>query len=161
MAYTIDDQKVGWQAIADTDTVQRHALGTIVRANDPVYGYGEFIYLKGVSSTVVGSFVTYNYDDWTTTLLVANAIGPVAIAMSINNAATNYGWYQITGKALAKAAVVANDGKVYIDTVPGWCDDAAVAGDKVHNAKWASASTAAGNIAEVEIARPFCTDEST
>ncbi len=44
---------------------------------------------------------------------------------------------------------------------PQTCDDAVVAGDKVHNAKWASAEDTATNLAEVEIARPFCTDEST
>lgn len=136
-------------------------LGMIVVADDPTYGAGEFICLKGVASTAVGTWVTYNLDDSTTTLLTANAIGPVAVAMSANTAATTFGWYQISGKAIAKAADVADNGKVYIDTMPGRCDDAVVAGDKVFNAKWASAEDTATGLAEVEIERPWTTDEST
>jgi hypothetical protein len=161
MAYLITSGVVGAQPIATTDTVQNHPLGKIVTAKDPTYGEGEFIYLKGASSTAVGSWVTYNMDDGTTTLIAPNAIGPVAVSMSANSASTSYGWYQIQGKAIASAADVADNAKVYIDTAAGRCDDAVVAGDKVHNAKWASAEDTATNLAEVEIARPFCTDEST
>src|SRR6478752_3435722 len=74
-------------------------LGDIIRAFDPVYGGGEFIYLKGAASTVLGSWVTYNADDYSTTLLAANAIGPVAVAMGATVASTS-GWYQIQGKAI-------------------------------------------------------------
>lgn len=161
MAYIITDGVAGAQPIANTETTQNHPLGKIVRAKDPTYGEGEFIYLKGASSTAVGSWVTYNTDDGTTTLIAPNAIGPVAVAMSANSSTSNYGWYQIQGKAIASAADVADNGKVYIDTAAGRCDDAVVAGDKVHNAKWASAEDTATNLAEVEIARPFVTDEST
>lgn len=160
MAYIITDGIAGSQPIATTSTVKNHPLGRIVRATDPTYGSGEFIYLLGVVSTIVGSWVTYNMDDGSTTLIVPNAIGPVAVAMSAN-VASQYGWYQIQGKAIGYAADVADNGKVYIDTLAGRCDDAVVAGDKVHNAKWASAEDTATNLAEVEIARPFVTDEST
>ena len=161
MAYIISNGIAGGQPIATSSTVQNHAFGEIVQAKDPTYGAGEFIYLKGVASTIVGSWVTYNADDWTTALIVPNAIGPVAVSMSANTAATSFGWYQIQGKAIAFAADVADNGKVYIDTVAGKCDDAVVAGDKIHNAKWASAEDTATNLAEVEISRPFTTDEST
>jgi hypothetical protein len=160
MAYIITNGPVGAQPIATTSTVKNHPLGMIVRASDPTYGSGEFIYLAGATSTIVGSWVTYNMDDGSTTLLAGNAIGPVAVSMSIN-VGSSYGWYQIQGKAIGYAADVADNGKVYIDTVAGRCDDAVIAGDKVHNAKWASAEDTATNLAEVEIARPFCTDEST
>ena len=161
MAYIITSKAVGSQGIATTSTTQNHAFGSIVSAVDPTLGAGQFIYLKGVASTVVGSWVTYNPDDWTTALIVPNVIGPVAVAMSANAAATSFGWYQIQGKGSASAADVADNGKVYIDTVAGRCDDAVVAGDKVHNAKWASADDTATNLAEVELAWPFTTDEST
>lgn len=160
MAYFVTDPVAGFQAIADTSTTQKHPLGTIVNATDSTRGAGEFIYLLGVASTAVGSWVTYNPDDFSTTLLVPNAIGPVAVAMSAN-VASQYGWYHIQGKASASAADVADNGKVYIDTASGKCDDAVVAGDKVHNAKWASADDTSTGLADVEIARPFCTDEST
>ena len=76
------DGKVIPQAIADTSTVQLLPLGTRVKAVDiasTAYGEGEFIYLKGVASTVVGSVVTYSQDANSTALLVANAIDPAPI----------------------------------------------------------------------------------
>lgn len=155
MTYIIRNAQVGQQAIADTSTEQKHPLGTVVNAVDATNGEGEFIYLQGVASTAVGSWVTYSPDDWSTALLTGDAIGPVAVAMSANVAGPNYGWYQISGKASAAAADVADNANVYIDTADGVCDDALVGGDRVWNAKWASADDTDTNLADVEIARPF------
>lgn len=159
MAFKIRNALIGSQPIADTDTTQRHPLGTIVTADDPTYAAGEFIYLKGVASTVVGSWVTYNMDDGSTTLLAANAIGPVAIAMSIN-VASQYGWYQIQGKAVGKVlAGFVDNGNVYATATAGSIDDAIVAGDRVKGAVGASAiDTPSTGLAEMEIARPFMDD---
>lgn len=161
MAFQITDQRIGAQPIASTSTTQQHALGTIVQAKDGTYGVGEFIYLKGVASTAVGSFVTYNADDFTTALLAANAIGPVAVAMSAN-VGDQYGWYQIQGKAVGKAlASYADNGLVYATATAGSVDDAAVAGDRVKNALGASAvGTPSAGLAEFEIHRPFMDDGS-
>jgi hypothetical protein len=103
MAYAVTDCRIGTQPIADTDTEQKHKLGTIVRAVDPTYGEAEFIYLKGVASTAVGSLVTYNTSSWTTTLAAVgtNKAQPIAVAMSAN-VASQYGWYQISGVAVMK-----------------------------------------------------------
>lgn len=151
---------IGAQPIASTSTVKNHALGTIVNAVDPTYGEGEFIYLVGVADTVVGSAVTYRYDDGATILTVADAAGPVGFAMSIN-VASQYGWYQISGKAVAKAGTVSDNGDVYISGTAGILDDAVVDGDMVHNAKFASANgTPSTGLAEIEISRPY-TDNIT
>ncbi|QGH72934.1 MAG: virion structural protein [Siphoviridae sp. ctdEk19] len=103
MAYIISDSRIGVQPIADTSTTQQHPLGTIVRAVDPTYGEGEFIYLPGVASTAVGSLVTYNTSSYTTALAAvgANKPQPIAVAMSAN-VASQYGWYQISGIAVCK-----------------------------------------------------------
>ena len=79
-------------------------LGMIVTAVDPTYGTGEFILLAGVASTAVGSVVVYNTATNLTTLAPAgaNKPQPIAIAMSANIAATTFGWYQISGNAVAK-----------------------------------------------------------
>jgi hypothetical protein len=157
MAYLISDARIGAQPIADTSTTQQHALGTIVRAEDTTYGAGEFIYLKGLASTV-GSVVLYSPDDFTTSLLAANDIGPVAVAMSAN-VASQYGWYQIQGKAVVKAGTVADNGNVYATATGGTVDDAVVAGDRLKGAKFASADgTPSAGLAECEIARPFMDD---
>lgn len=91
----------GAQPIADTSTTQKHALGTIVRATDPTYGEGEFIYLLGVASTAVGSIVSWNGTTHQTVLGVAaeKVPRPLAVAMSAN-VASQYGWYQISGVAV-------------------------------------------------------------
>jgi len=160
MAYSFINMQLGLQPIATTDTTLMAAvpLGTILQATDPTYGPGEFIYLKGVASTAIGSWVTFNYDDWTTALAVADAIGPVAISMSANTAATSYGWYQISGKASGLAlASFADNGNVYLTATAGSVDDAVVAGDYVYGAKGASTITGAG-LADFEISRPFVKD---
>jgi hypothetical protein len=103
--------------------------------------------------------VTYNVDDMTTALLVPDAIGPVAVAMSAN-VAGQYGWYQIEGKAVARVATgFLDNANIYATVTPGVADDAVVAGDRVKLAKGASAiGTPAAGLAEVEIHRPFVDD---
>lgn len=159
MAFVFMDSLLGFPkvdqitAVADLDM----PLGTILKGYDRTLGFGEFILLKGVASTVVGSWVTFNADDYTTALLAANAVGPVAIAMSANTAATDAAWYQITGKAQALlAASTAENSALYIDGTSGIADDDTVAGDRIWNAISASAATTvAGALSEIEIQRPF------
>lgn len=166
MAYTILDPVLGYPKINATSTApwvggqassSLPPLGTILRATDPTYGVGEFIFLKGLAATVVGSWVTYNTDDYSTKLLVANDIGPVAIAMSAN-VASQYGWYQIGGKAIGlTSAAMVDDSNVYATATPGAVDDTVVAGDRVKNAKTAS-TIASATTGEFEIARPWMDD---
>ena len=162
MAYTITTPLVGAQAIADTSTTQCHPLGLIVTAVDPTYGGAEFIYLKGVASTALGSWVHYSLDDCTTALAAANAIGPVAVSMSAN-VASQFGWYQISGKAVAKALTgYADNALVFLTATGGSVDDTVVDGDMVHLAKGASAvGTPSAGLAEFEISRPYTDDITT
>lgn len=157
MAYRILSN-IGGQPIADTSASQRHPLGTTVTAVDPAYGEGEFIYLLGAASTAARDWVTYNADDWTTTRLAANAIGPVAIAMSAN-VTNQYGWYQIRGKALGRCLTLfADNANVWCTGTAGAVDDTSVAGDGVNLAKGASLTVVDSGYAEFEIHRPFVTD---
>jgi hypothetical protein len=147
------------QPIDETSTTQKVPLGTRIKALDKAstaYGVGEFIYLQGVASTVVGSFVTYDQDDNSTALLVANAIGPVATAMSIC-VANEFGWYQIFGQAVGKGlASLADNANIYGTATAGSVDDAIVAGDRVQNAKTTSAlDTPATGLVEVEFQYPI------
>jgi hypothetical protein len=160
MSYGSSENSLIGQPIAETSTTLKHRLGDRFKCSDETYGPGEFIYLAGVASTAVGSWVTFNQDDHTTALLAANAIGPVAIAMSANTSATSYGWYQIYGKAVGLClALFADNGNVYATGTPGSVDDAIVAGDRVKNAKGASAiGTPSGSFAEFEIQYPVMDD---
>ena len=159
MAFFSTEPWINPQNIADTSTTQKLQLGTIVKAQDSTYFGGEFIYLKGIASTAIGSWVLYSTDDFSTSLLAPNDIGPVAVAMSAN-VASQFGWYQIQGKAVALvAASFADNANVYSTATPGTADDAVVAGDRIKNCKGASAiGTPSGSFAEMEIERPWVDD---
>ena len=91
----------GAQPITTNSTVKNHALGTIIRATDPTYGEGEFIYLEGIASTAAGDAVTYDASFVTARAVAGNALPrSVAFAMSAC-VASEYGWYQIGGLAIA------------------------------------------------------------
>lgn len=158
MAYTITDQLIGAQPIAETSTTQRHPLGTIILATDPTYGAGEFIYLKGIGSTVVGSLVDFDPYLATTALAPATGgIGPVAVAMSAN-VANQYGWYQVTGAAVVKAPNAMTPGaEVFmLAATPGSVDDADVANEQIVNAKVSTTTGTPGTgLAVITINRPF------
>lgn len=159
MAYQFINPRLGAQAIADVSTTQKHHLGERAFAVDPDYGVGEFIYLKGVTSGATNAWVTYNYDDWTCTLLAANAIGPVGIMKATLDAATDFGWVQIAGKAVGKCLTqFADNGRVYITATAGSVDDTSVAGDVVHGAKGASTTVVDSGVADFEIQYPFVED---
>lgn len=158
MAYVIQNPMLGVQPIAVTDTVQRHAIGTRLRAVDPTYGEGEFIYLKGVASTAIGTMVDYDTYLNTTTISPATAgTGSVAIAMSAN-VALQYGWYQIEGAAVVKApnTMVVGADVFSLAATPGSVDDAAVAGEQILNAKVSTTTGTPGTgFGVIQINRPF------
>lgn len=159
MTYKVASPTIGAQPIDAISATAKHPLGTVVKAVDPTYGEGEFIYLSGVASCAVGSWVTFNADDGSSALLAANAIGPVAVAMGAC-VAGYYGWFQVYGKAVGLcAASFADNGLVFATATAGTIDDAVVAGDRVKNAKGASAiGTPAAGQAEFEIQFPFMDD---
>lgn len=77
-------------------------LGSIVRAidNAGVLGEGEFMLLKGVAATAIGSVVVWD-NTFATTLCPATLMQarPVAIAMSANVNPAGLAWYQVGGVA--------------------------------------------------------------
>jgi hypothetical protein len=161
MAYKIQTSQLGYPRIAQKDTTAKVSLGTIVTAEDPTYGTGEFIYLKGVASCVLGSWVTYKTEDGTTALLAANAIGPVAVAMAATTA-SYYGWFQIEGLAVGKCLTqMASNTRVWITGTAGSVDDASVAGDGVNLAKSAALTVVGSLVTTFEIHRPWVNDRTS
>ena len=147
MAFIITSGVAGAQPIADTSTVKNHPLGKIVTAKDPTFGEGEFIYLEGCASTIVGSVVTYVASGSTTlgtTSGVVNGGAPLAVAMSANVDA-QYGWYQIAGDATIKKTALkldpAGTTKVYLSATAGRVMQTSVAGRQVLGARWTTATT--------------------
>lgn len=135
------------------DTVAKHRLGT------KAYGITAdevFIYLKGVASTVQYSAVTYD-EEYATTLAIADAVGPVAVAMAAI-VADSYGWYQIYGKGYVRSADdVADNAPLFLTGEAGELDDAAVSGDLVFG-MWSRAAITGEGELKVQMSYPFVED---
>ncbi len=130
------------------DTVLRHSLGTRAWDKDG----NEFIYLKGLLATIVGTVVTFD-EVHITAIVTGGAVGRVAVAMAAV-VADRYGWYQIYGKneATGAAATVLADTAAYIDGTDGLIDDDAAAGDWI--AGMIIRSTTAASLCTVELNYP-------
>lgn len=144
MAFSLASNYVGFQPLTETSTVQNHALGTIVRGTDPTYGEGEFIYLKGVASTIVGSCAVFD-SAYQTALTVAASRGPVAVSLSAN-VANQFGWYQVRGLAVLDCATVASGATAQATATAGEIDDTTTAGQFIDGmtTKSANGTPAAG-----------------
>lgn len=133
----------------DVHTSKTFRLGTRKRdvANN------EYIFLAGVASNASGEWLVWD-EDFATTRITADEVGPVGISMSAFDVTTEYGWAQVYGKnTVAKTDTVAADTALYIDGTAGRADDADVAGDSIHGAFAMTADTS--NVATVWISYPW------
>lgn len=136
----------------DIDTSKKFRLGTI---KEDVAG-NRYMYMKGVASNAAGKFVTFD-EAFLPTLLVADAVGPVAISMAANTAATTFSWYQRSGvNTIASTDTVAADLPMYIDGTAGRVDDAVVNGDLVYGCFSQTSDTS--NVATVRLDNPYVTN---
>lgn len=165
MAYTITSPNIGYMPIGNTDAgvTQPNAssagptppmqLGQIVRAVDPTYGEGEFIFLKGVASTVVGSLVTWDGTTYQTTLCAttANQGRPVAVAMAATTASL-WGWYQISGTAVvAKSTSFKFAATVALGVISTGKVGSVSSGKQILGARTANAATVASATTTVNV----------
>lgn len=103
--------------------VRKFRVGTRVKDN----AGNEYVYLKGLTATAIGSWVVYD-ELGVTALMITTSIGPAAIARAAVDASTKFGWYLIngTGTGLALTAY-ADNATVNATATPGSVDDNAVA----------------------------------
>lgn len=154
MAYRITNLVSG-QPLATSSTTAQHQLGTICQGYDSSLGMAEFIYLLGVANTAVGSVVTYDASGYQTALapVGTNLPRPIAIAMSANGASA-YGWYQISGRAVAKktsGVAIAAGAAVGVKTIG--LIAATGSGKEIEGALTVAASTASTSVT-LNINRP-------
>lgn len=144
--YTPSTPELGTQPIAVSSATQNHPPGYTVEGYDPTFGSGRFIYLEGVASTLVGSVVTYDQDNKTTTLApnTAHLAQPLAIAMAANLAA-NWGWYQVGGAAvIKKTAAKVNPGvQLFLSSTAGRVQATAASGKEILNCITVNTATVA------------------
>jgi hypothetical protein len=147
-------------ALTEVSSVARNAVGLVVAGVDDFGNFAEYIYLKGVASTIAGSVVTYDHAG-ATLLLIVNQSGPVAVALAATVAST-YGWYAITGTHLVdvvanSAACVAGGKNPGRETTDGKVGDGRAAGDEIANFFQRVATTTAA-LAYCQISRPYVND---
>jgi hypothetical protein len=157
--YVPSTPEAGIQPIQQVSvTVQKHPLGTIVKAYDASNGEGEFVYLPGVASNIVGALVTWNPVAKTTTIVTNTAkLGwPVAVSMAANTSASSYSWYQVSGVAqIKKTAIVAGiASRLYISATAGAVFVTSTAGKLVQGALTCNSVLSAATYTLALINRP-------
>lgn len=134
------------------DTVQREILGTTISAVDNYYGFGEFKYVQFPASAAItqGQVVTWSGFGGSAGYAAAVASNAAntgrSIGVAINPVASlpvvQYGWIQISGQAVIKAAASVAAGAAFgIDATTGGSVNANSAGRQVLNAVVLAAST--------------------
>lgn len=108
-AWKVADNSLSPSLPGTIDLAAKVPLGTIRRFRDDTYGEGEFIYLRGIGSTVAGDAVTYNGVTFVTTRAAVGA--GISFKLAFATAATvadTWGWYQISGLAIANKVKTAS-----------------------------------------------------
>ena len=163
-----ESTQIGWTAPGNVDTEMKVPAGTVATFRDAVLGGGEFIYLLGVASTILGSVVSYQLSDGVslngTTALWAGTAGtgsPLAVATAAI-VASDWGWYQIGGAAIvATSGTVAAGNPLYFQAA-GVVQAAAVNGKQIVGAVAGSANgVPTTNQAIVTLDRPMVQTQTT
>ncbi len=162
---TVDPTGAGfYNLVAGTGSGRSAFPGAVVRGYNSDFGEGEFIFLKGVASLAVGDVVSYNALTGATTRWAgtANSGAPLAIAISTPSA-TQWGWFQIGGNAMATVTGTVSAGDPANFSATASLKTAAAAGKQALNAVAASANTALVGTTQLlstqavyTIQRPFC-----
>lgn len=129
-------------APGDVHTTARNPVGMRAFGSDTTGNTAEYIYLKGIGSTIVGTVVTFD-EAGVTTLIAANAKGPVAVATGLTVAST-FGWYGLQGTFLTDVvANSADNSTIGRETTDGKVGDGRAAGDQISNCFQRAATVAA------------------
>lgn len=150
MAWIPVDTRLGVQPIANTATTAQHAIGTIIRAQDPTFGFGEFIYLQGSAGVVAGLVCFYtdnaaaNSVKLTSTSGVVDGGSDLCVAMAATTALL-FGWFQITGNATVLKTNTkidpASTFKVYLSATAGRVMPTSVSGRQIIGARFPATTT--------------------
>lgn len=155
MAQRVGHAMASTGSLTDVDTSARNRVGT--RSFDDAGN--EYIYMQGVASVVLGTWVTYD-ELFITTRLVANGLGAVAIALAAVNATTSFGWFCIYGAVNGLCLTAyADNAKVWATSTAGSVDDADVAVDLIDGAIGRSARDTTTGLALFQINYPFALNE--
>jgi hypothetical protein len=160
------DLQAGYPAPGNVDDSALVPIGTIAQFRDvgtTYLGVGEFVYLRGIGSTVLGSVVYWKGSTGAATsgltTLATTAIANSGFSLAFATAAIvadKYGWYQISGAAIAATTgTVADADDLFLGAAVLTATPAA--GLQVLSCHASSANgVPASNQAIITINRPFC-----
>lgn len=120
----------------------------------------KWVYMKGITSVVEGSAVTYD-ELGVTALLAANAIGPVAFAGAAIDANTKYGWFCVFAPVGVPARIAANsadNSKVGRETSDGVVGDGRATGDEIYNCFQRGGAVTSAALGTVQCFYPYVDD---
>lgn len=132
------------QPIASTSTTQKYKTGTRIRCRDTGstdYGEATFQYAKGNTNVAVGDMCVISPGGTAAIRTVARSHGQLGVAQAAI-VASNWGWFQVEGRAICNvAANFAADKVCYLTGSAGVIDDSdsVVAGDLIYGARSAGA----------------------
>ena len=141
--YNIDTLRV--------DTSQENPLGAV---GYDINGW-EWVYAQGTASVSQGVWVVLD-ENFSSTLLQANKVGPVAVAATAV-VVGEYSWFQRTGVVWANTDTISADSSLYIDGTAGRVDDLSVSGDLIIGAY--SMTDAVSNKATCYISYPHVSND--
>ena len=119
--------------LTDVSSSDKEGVGTVRRE-----GNCEYLYCKGVASTITGSVVRVSNDGNYTTALLTTTLGQYPCKLAVAMAAIiadKYGWYQVKGycAAIYAAASCAKERQIYTDTgTTGGVDDTSTSEHAIH-----------------------------
>lgn len=152
MAYLVGHATAVVGKPTDIHTTARNTVG--IHVQDEVGN--EYVYLKGIGSTIAGSVVTYD-ELGVTALIAANAKGPVAVAQAATVAST-WGWYMVRGSCLVDVvASSADNATMGRETTDGKVGDGRAAGDEIANF-FARGATTTAALATCQFCYPYVND---
>ena len=127
MAYRLVNPRVGTQPIAGTDATQNHPLGTVVQANDPTFGEGDFIYVQASNSITAFDAIAIkaNYKAAPLTLTNSQTAVEVGFAQTAVGTKGDYAWALKNGRPVIRLAAACEPSvKLYATATGGVLDDA-------------------------------------
>lgn len=145
----------------EVHTEAKNPVGMEVSGFDASGYWAVWKYLPGCASVVEGSWVSYDEVGATALLdsdTAQSIVSQVAVATAAVDATTEYGWFQIVGRANALClSATADNGKLFATATGGSAEDAAVTGNQIHSAfaRAASPSATGGGLTICQIDRPY------
>jgi hypothetical protein len=127
MAYRFVDGRIGAQPIGNTDSTQNHPLGTVVRANDPTFGEGTFIYVQASNSITQYDAVAIKAGYKAVPLTITN--GKLAVELAYSQVAVgtkgDYFWVNQGGRPMVRLALATQPNvPLFATATGGVLDDA-------------------------------------